>query len=139
MTAGGEGLRSGPLSDAHKQNISHSLLKTFSQSRYKTSEYLTIKKSIAIKNMKNFVMPGLTNVNSIGTFITPWGTFESANQAAFNANINYHAIINYCLMKNNEPIRRVTRSNVATKFPFTREHIGKTYRDLGFSFIPKEP
>lgn len=71
----------------------------------------------------------------IGDFITPWGRFETASDAAKNApsKISGVSIIKWCKEKNDHRLE-VLRQNII----FKREDIGRSYNEIGFSFIPKK-
>ena len=64
-----------------------------------------------------------------GYFITHWGKFTSARQAEKHANIKISSttITRYCKTPNKKP-------NKSSKI-YTNN---KTYKDLGYNFIPKK-
>jgi hypothetical protein len=75
-----------------------------------------------------------------GYYVTPFGTFSSSiDEQIKENNISYVAIIRWC-KTNNDTI--ITKMSYA-KSRYLRENfdesiIGKTYKELGFSFICKE-
>jgi len=117
------------------------------QKRYKitSQQYANAKKlnALATSNLhkgrtfdeayKQKIREGL----SIGTFITPWGDFVSATQAAANCptgKLSTHSILRYCKHENLNKLH--IRSVIQSAF-FINNDEGKTFNELGFSFISR--
>lgn len=77
---------------------------------------------------------GSLNPNFKGKWITPWGAFDSSRTAAKHCpeKISSVAILNFCQIKNNNPITFL--SICRSKGYLNSTHIGKTPHELGFSF-----
>lgn len=77
---------------------------------------------------------GTKNPNYQGIYVTPWGKYQSAMQAALH-NQEYKfsetKILKFC--KNNEKI--VNNLHVFRNPYFTENDKGKTFRELGFDFL----
>ncbi len=74
---------------------------------------------------------------SIGTFKTPWGDYVSATQAGIECptgKVSPHCILNYCKNRNDKNLH--IKSIIQSKY-FTTVDEGKTFKVLGFSFIPR--
>ncbi|MGQ3209532.1 GIY-YIG nuclease family protein [Shinella sp.] len=83
---------------------------------------------------------GEKNYRFTGYYITPWGEFPSASQAAAASNgiMTRPTVCASCLNAD-----RVVSATAYSKSPYfksahPRSIIGKTYRELGFSFRPAE-
>lgn len=75
---------------------------------------------------------GKLNPNFKGYYITPWGKFESSRLAAKESSMSDVAILNFCTIKNNKEITKL--SVLRSKGYLTNKHIGKTPKQLGFTF-----
>ena len=75
----------------------------------------------------------LSNVKSTGLFITPWGEFTSSNNAAkrIDINISPTTIRKWC--RNNLLV--ISSSGATQSSYLTKEHIGKTFNEIGFDFV----
>jgi len=91
----------------------------------RSNDYLT-KQSVSKQGSKN--------PNSIGYFITPWGTFESSRLASKScpSKMSAPCVANFCIKNNQKPITFL--SVCRSKGYLTKECVGKTPFDLGFSF-----
>lgn len=91
-------------------------------------------RSIAAKKNYSNSKLGKKNPNFKGYFLTPWGTFESSRQASKSCPVKITApyIVNLCIYKNDIPINLL--SVCRSKEYLTKDHIGKTPAELGFSF-----
>lgn len=92
------------------------------------------ERSIAAKKKYSESKLGKKNPNFKGYFITPWGTFESSRQASKSCpkKITAPYVVNLCIYKNDMPINLL--SVCRSKEYLTKDHIGKTPAELGFSF-----
>lgn len=92
------------------------------------------ERSIISKKKYSESKLGKKNPKFKGYFITPWGTFESSGQASKSCpkKISAPYIVSLCIYKNNMPINLL--SVCRSKEYLTKDHIGKTPADLGFSF-----
>lgn len=66
-----------------------------------------------------------------GWFITPKGIFDTVFKAADSMGISIGSIYSYC--KNNCD-KKINKYAIAKSTYLTIEHLGKTYRELGFDF-----
>lgn len=91
----------------------------------RSKDYLT-KQSVSKQGAKN--------PNSVGYFTTPWGTFESSRLASIGcpSKMSAPCIANFCLRNNQKPITFL--SVCRSKGYLTKDAVGKTPLDLGFSF-----
>lgn len=73
---------------------------------------------------------GSANNNNKGSYVTPWGTFDSISSASENSpmNMTMGMIVQYCKYKVDKVIYKTN------KYGLER---GKTPRELGFGFIEK--
>ena len=78
------------------------------------------------------VPKGRENINWLGYWITPEGTFETCRDAAKANSIDHRTLRSRCRDNNNKLITRY-RVNV---IPLS--WVGKTFSELGWNFIPKE-
>jgi hypothetical protein len=107
-----------------------------------TIEKMRRPKSLDHKNKLRGKRPhvnqkGSANNGWEGFYITPWGKFESINEAWINCVdkeiISKDQIWAYCKPKKNKQIiQKISRSKYLRK-----EWVGKTYKDLGFDFESK--
>lgn len=84
---------------------------------------------------------GKDNSNFIGWYVTPWGTFDTVHRASnvVNGTPSASSIRRYCRnnkRKVSKEVIKMTWNGKKTPY-FTINEIGKTFEDLGFSFIPK--
>jgi group I intron endonuclease len=82
----------------------------------------------------------ITGENSgryIGTYHTPWGMFPSSSQAEKNNLFMKSAAIHRICLNPDNIIKRIGKSKFLKDYGLSC--IGKTYRDLGFWFDPKQP
>jgi hypothetical protein len=77
---------------------------------------------------------GKSNPNYKGSYITPWGCYESSRMAAKACpdRMSDVAILNFCQQKNNIPISYL--SVCRSKGYLQQKHIGLTPREIGFDF-----
>lgn len=80
---------------------------------------------------------GKNNPNHKGSYITPWGKFESSRSAAQSCpkKISDVAVLNFCRNKNNIPISYL--SICRSKGFLDMSHVGLTPDQLGFGFEVK--
>lgn len=80
---------------------------------------------------------GKKNPNFVGYFVTPWGRYESSRAAAKDCPVDITAnyILRLCCSNNQIPINLL--SVCRSKAYLTKDHIGFTPQQLGFSFTPK--
>ena len=80
-------------------------------------------------------MIGEKNPMFKGRYVTPWGIFDSTILAAKNCPvfIKRETIGRWC--KNNEKV--ISKNAVGPSSYLTKEMIGKTFKEIGFDFIPK--
>lgn len=78
----------------------------------------------------NFNQTGLNNNNSKGTYVTPWGEFESLKTATSSAPfvIDNSTLARYCTTNNN---KKYTGNRAKAWL------VGKTPKECGFAFIEK--
>lgn len=81
----------------------------------------------------------MAETKSFGTYITPFGMFISAKDAAKKAHARAETIRFYCL----NPERVITKTAVTKSKQghglLTDNMVGKTFHELGWGFIPKDP
>ena len=73
----------------------------------------------------------------IGYYHTPWGVFPSSSLAAKSHEYLKSATIHRWCIRNDVKIVKIGRSRYLENIGSTC--IGKTYKELGFYFIPKQP
>ena len=74
---------------------------------------------------------GIKNNAWKGYWITPWGKFESSTEAAKALGVTQALIWNYC--KTNGSFKSTKGNNKIIQ----KDWVGKTYKNMGFSFEPK--
>lgn len=79
----------------------------------------------------NVNQTGSNNNNYKGSYITPWGIFDSISEAERKSPINMTmgSIIGYCKNRNEEPIRKRNKYKL---------EVGKKPCEIGYGFIEKE-
>lgn len=124
-TPGGHTPTSVQLSEKHKQSISEGMRKAYQENR-RTKLHQTDEKKSFYRKLK-----------SIGSWHTPFGTFESAREAANAIGTSKTNIQNWCRKYPDMKIPKITR----TRLPhiFSQESTDLTYRQYGFSFSSNEP
>jgi hypothetical protein len=78
---------------------------------------------------------GINNPRHLGTWVTPWGEYQSLNDAsnACPSKMSGIAIGNACRKNNNKIINNLS---VARSKGFLKsEHVGKTYSQIGFKYV----
>jgi group I intron endonuclease len=80
---------------------------------------------------------GKNNGRYMGTYHTPWGIFPSSSQAEKNNTLMKSAAIHRLCLNPDNIIQRIGNSKFLQSYG--SECVGKTYRDLGFWFEPKQP
>jgi len=132
LTGGGKAERNNRIKSSRTYEILRTIVSETASQQHKGSkrpqrskEYLT-KQSVAKQGSKN--------PNSVGYFITPWGTFESSRLASSScpSKMSAPCIANFCLRNNQKPI---TFLSICRSHGYlTEDLVGKTPFDLGFSF-----
>lgn len=112
----------GPLTQAHKKNITKGLLKA-----YETGRMLPTRHSDETKAK-------MRKIQQVGYWETPIGKFESRKEAALALSTSRTNISNWCKHKNCNIITQQT----ITRLPhiFYSVHLGQTYSQIGFSYEP---
>lgn len=77
---------------------------------------------------------GRRNPNHTGSYVTPWGCYESSRMAAkaCPGHMSDVAILNFCRQKNNIPISYL--SVCRSRGYLQQKHIGLTPKQIGFDF-----
>lgn len=77
---------------------------------------------------------GRRNPNHTGSYVTPWGYYESSRMAAkaCPGHMSAVAILNFCRQKNNIPISYL--SVCRSRGYLQQKHIGLTPKQIGFDF-----
>lgn len=77
---------------------------------------------------------GRRNPNHTGSYVTPWGCYESSRMAAkaCPGQMSDVAILNFCRQKNNIPISYL--SVCRSRGYLQQKHIGLTPKQIGFDF-----
>lgn len=76
------------------------------------------------------------NCNFKGIYITPLGVFHTSSEASKKHNLDRSVIIQRCKNKSNNV---VTKKGAALSKDLTTNDIGKTYKEIGWFFIPQLP
>jgi len=83
---------------------------------------------------------GENSYRFMGYYYTPWGVFPSSSQAQQAHEYMLSATIHrWCLNCDNIIVKQATSKSRYLKENQGRDNIGKSYRDLGFWFEPKQP
>lgn len=99
-----------------------------------------ISKANSGKTMTKEAKKAITGENNgryMGTYHTPWGIFPSSSQAEKNNSYMKSAAIHRICLNPDNIILRVGKSKFLQSQGLSC--IGKTYRELGFWFEPKQP
>lgn len=76
------------------------------------------------------------NCNFKGIYVTPLGNFFTSTEASKTHNLDKSVIIERCKEKSNKVI---TKNGVCFSKDLTTNDIGKTYKEVGWYFIPQLP
>lgn len=138
-----EALKGKPLTEERKQKISNTLKEKFESGELEPA-FRGKTQSEESKQRHSDVMRGKQKGSKNGTFkgyyVTPWGVFESLISAveASGVKMGEATLFNYCKPNN---LKKLTPFSYRISKYFTQhfspEIIGKSYKDIGFGFIPE--
>jgi hypothetical protein len=129
------------LSDEHLLKIKTRMMsddnpmkgrKGFDNPLYNKERTTDVKSKIS----KTKLLNPTRNSNFKGRYITPLGSFFTSTEASKQHNLDRSVIIERCKVKSNIVI---TKKGVSFSKDLTPNDIGKTYKEVGWYFIPQLP
>jgi hypothetical protein len=129
------------LSDEHISKIRERMLSDKNPMKNRKGENNPLYKKERNSNIKSKIsktklLNPTKNCNFKGIYITPLGEFFTSTQASEKHNLDRSVIIERCKEKSNKVI---TKKSVCFSKDLTSNDIGKTYKEIGWYFIPQFP